>query len=93
MTDTIRVGRVTYYSRTATQVRSLGTVEPQEPPSRLRLLPRHIDDACDAWRVGGSAALGLWLCHHKQQQSGRSYMTTDEYAELVRIVQAYEDDD
>ena len=93
MNDTIRVGRVTYYSRTATQVRSLCTADPQEPTSRLRLLPRHIDDACAAWRVGGSAALGLWLSNHKQQQSGRSYMTTDEYAELVRLVQAYEDDE
>ena len=92
MTDTIRVGRVTYYSRTATQVRSLGTAEPQEPPSRLRLLPRHIDDACAAWDGGGSAGLGLWLSNHKEQQTGQRYMTTDEYAELVRLVQAYEDD-
>lgn len=46
----------------------------------ISLTPRHLREACAAWRDGGTLALGAWLARYKPRFS------TKDYSDLVQLV-------
>lgn len=53
----------------------------------LKLSPAALREACHAWQIGGTLALGLWLARYKP------HFTVADYGALVRLVRAELDDD
>lgn len=74
-------GRLTQPAATQTRRTGVGILETTGTAARgLTLGRRQLREAAQAWNIGGTLALGLWLSKHKP------HFSTRDYGELVGMV-------